>query len=80
MKSFIAGIGSIAILMGFLVGASYSPIAGVAVTAAFGVIAATISFFQSGIAGVARRAMTKESGVPDKTPFSQPASGIGAGT
>ena len=38
------GMGSLAILIGFLVGASSSPVAGLAITAAFGVIAGIVSY------------------------------------
>jgi hypothetical protein len=47
MLSFIVGIASIALLMGFMVGASSSPVAGVALTAGFGIVAASLTYLQS---------------------------------
>ncbi len=44
---FPTGIALLALLLGFLVGASQTPVAGVAVTAAFGLAAAALGFLQS---------------------------------
>lgn len=46
MHWFNAGITAMAMLLGFLVGASHSPVAGVAITAAFGLLAAVFAFNQ----------------------------------
>ena len=43
MKTFAFGVSAIAALLGFLVGASESPVAGIALTAAFGLVASAIS-------------------------------------
>lgn len=43
MKSFAVGIFLIAVILGFLVGASESPVAGIALTATFGLVASAIS-------------------------------------
>jgi hypothetical protein len=51
MLSFIFGITSIALLMGFMVGASSSPVAGVALTAGFGIVAAALTYLQSSAVG-----------------------------
>ena len=51
MLTFTVGIASIALLLGFLVGASDSPVAGVALTATFGIAAAALSLYQKSEAG-----------------------------
>lgn len=43
---FHTGICGLALLLGFLVGASSSPVAGVAITASFGLLAGMFAFFQ----------------------------------
>ena len=47
MIPFAFGIAFMALLMGFLIGASSSPVAGVAITAGFGVVAAALTYMQS---------------------------------
>jgi hypothetical protein len=51
MWKFVFGVVSLATLLGFLVGASSSPVAGVGVTAGFGVIAAALAYMQSSSVG-----------------------------
>ena len=46
MLTFTLGIASIAVLLGFLVGASNSPVAGVALTATFGIVGAALALYQ----------------------------------
>ena len=46
MRWFIAGIVSLGLLLGFLVGASHTPVAGVAITATFGLLAAVFALHQ----------------------------------
>ena len=48
MRKFVLGVVSLASIMGFLVGASSSPVAGVAVTAGFGVIASALAYLRAG--------------------------------
>jgi hypothetical protein len=65
MFSFCLGISSFALILGFLVGASSSPAAGVAVTAGFGIVAAALAYMQSSTVGTSNKApsgkMTKGS-------------------
>ena len=51
MYSFVLGVASLALLLGFLVGASSSPVAGVAVTAGFAMVAAALAYMQSSTVG-----------------------------
>lgn len=51
MFTFASGIGSLALLLGFLVGASNSPVAGIALTATFGLATAALSLYQKSDAG-----------------------------
>jgi hypothetical protein len=49
MFSFSLGVASLALLLGTLVGASSSPVAGVAVTAGFGVVIAVLGYMRSSV-------------------------------
>src|SRR3990172_5238075 len=53
MRWFTAGIVSLAVLLGFLVGASHTPVAGVAITATFGLLAAVFALHQKATIGKA---------------------------
>jgi len=65
MLTFTLGIASIAVLLGFLVGASNSPVAGVAITATFGIVAAALAFYQkSGVEGPFDPAITDPKKMP----------------
>jgi hypothetical protein len=46
MKPFVAGVVAIALLTGTLVGGSDSPVAGVAITAVFGLVAAVVALYK----------------------------------
>lgn len=62
---FLSGVLLVALLLGFLVGASSSPIAGAAVTAVFGLLAAALAFVQVkeiGEPGASTRIPTKGAG------------------
>ena len=51
MVFFVFGVVSIALLMGFMVGASSSPVAGTAITASFGIVAAAFAYAQQSAIG-----------------------------
>ncbi len=71
---FSLGIGSSALILGVLVGASQSPVAGVAITATFGVVAAALAVWQKSAIERKLELISTQNGISDtNTPSFQSA-------